>query len=274
MAGLRVMKAVIFAAGSVGGLSGAAYGLLNGQSKQARSIIGVPKDLPFNADGVYLPDGTGPLLPVGHDHLSFALFGDSLAAGLGAESPDRLPGVVLAKALAEESGRPVRLTTHAISGSKTTDLDLQVDQALIDPPDVALVIIGGNDVTSKTRIATSAALLGKQVGRLMNAGTTVVVGTCPDLAIVRPIPQPLRTIASRYGLTLARAQRRELDRLGARAVSLAAPLSPEFELRPDELFSPDNFHPNGAGYELAANVLLAPLCDAAGLTASWQLQAA
>lgn len=262
MAGARVLKALVYAAGSLGGLSGAAYGLLTGQSRRARTIIGMPRDLPLNADGRYLPDGTGPFAPFRGDALSFAMLGDSLAAGLGAESPDRLPGVLLAKALADELARPVQLVTHAISGSRTVELEPQVDRALIDPPDLALVIIGGNDVTTKTRIGTSAELLGGQVARLMAAGTTVVVGTCPDLGIILPIPQPLRTIASRYGLSLARAQRRELDRIGARAVSIAALMSPEFLARPHELFSADRFHPNGLGYELAANVLLAPLCDA------------
>ncbi len=262
MAGARALKALVFAAGSIGGLSGAAYGLLTGQSKRARTIIGVPRDLPLNADGQYLPDGTGPVPPVRGDALSFAVLGDSLAAGLGAESPERLPGVLLAKSLADELDRPVRLVTHAISGSRTVELEPQVDRALIDPPDLALVIIGGNDVTSRLSIGASATMLAGQVERLMAAGTTVVVGTCPDLSIIRPIPQPLRTIASRYGLSLARAQRRELDRIGARAVSIAALLSPEFLARPHDLFSADRFHPNGAGYELAASVLLAPLCDA------------
>jgi lysophospholipase L1-like esterase len=265
MAGARALKALIFAAGSVGGLSGAAYGLLTGQSRHARSIIGAPRDLPLNADGLYLPDGGGPVPVTRGDFLSFAVLGDSLAAGLGAESPDRLPGVRLARGLAEELAEPVRLVTHATSGARTFELEPQVDRALIDPPDLALVIIGGNDVTTRTSIGTSAVLLSRQVTRLMNAGTTVVVGTCPDLGIIRPIPQPLRTIASRYGLSLARAQRRELDRIGARAVSIAALLSPEFMARPHELFSADRFHPNGAGYELAANVLLAPLCDAVRL---------
>jgi lysophospholipase L1-like esterase len=271
MAGARAIKALIFTAGSVGGLSGAAYGLLNGQSKRARTIIGTPRELPLNADGTYLPDGTGPFLPSHGDALSFAILGDSLAAGLGAESPDLLPGVRLARGLADEVGRPVRLLTHAISGSRTTDLEAQVDRALIDPPDLALVIIGGNDVTSKTSIGMSASLLGRQVVRLMATGTTVVVGTCPDLGIICPIPQPLRTIASRYSLSLARAQRRVLDQIGTQAVSLAALLSPEFLARPDELFSADRFHPNGKGYEFAANVLLAPLCAATrlGKVASW-----
>lgn len=269
MAGQRVLKGLMFAAGSVGGLSGAAYGLLTGQSRHARTIIGVPTGLPLNADGVYLPDGRGPLPPApvltDRDYLSFAMLGDSLAAGLGAESPELLPGVRLAQGIAEETDRPVRLVTHAVSGSRTTELDLQVDRALIDPPDLAMVIIGGNDVTSRTRVGTSAALLARQVTRLMNAGAAVVVGTCPDLSIVRPIPQPLRTVASRWGRSLARAQRKELDRIGAHAVSLAALLSPEFLARPHDLFSDDRFHPNGVGYGLAARVLLAPLCDAVRL---------
>ncbi|MGH3760391.1 SGNH/GDSL hydrolase family protein [Actinophytocola sp.] len=270
MAGMRLVRALVLGAGSVGGLSGAAYGLLNGQSRRARSMIGKATGLPLNADGVYLPDGTGPVTDEPHDALTLAVLGDSLAAGLGAETEDRLPSVHLARGLAEEADRPVRLTTHAISGSRTSDLDEQVDVALISPPDLALVIVGGNDVTSRMRVGTSAELLAAQVGRLARAGTTVVVGTCPDLDAITPIPQPLRAIASHWGLALARAQRRELDRIGVRSVSLAALVSPEFRHRADELFSGDRFHPNGAGYELAASVLLGPLCDAAGLTRGWE----
>ncbi|CRK61564.1 SGNH hydrolase family [Alloactinosynnema sp. L-07] len=265
MVGIRALRMAAVAAGSVGGLSGAAYTLLNTQSRQARSIIGVPRDLPFNADGVYRPDGTGPLALSTTDVVTFAMFGDSSAAGLGAESADRLPGVVLAKALAQASGRPVRLVTHAVSGSRTADLVGQVDAALKLPPTVALIMIGGNDVTAKMRIGTSAALLAAQVRRLTEAGSGVVVGTCPDLGAIRPIPQPLRTVAQRWSLALARAQTRELGRTQATAVPLAALLSPAFYERPEELFSPDRFHPNGDGYALAAGVTLAPLCAAAGV---------
>lgn len=265
MVGLRALRVAAMAAGSVGGLSGVAYTLLNTQSRQARSVIGVPRDLPFNADGVYRPDGTGPVALSTTDVLTFAMFGDSSAAGLGAESADRLPGVVLAKALAEESGRPVRLITHAVSGSRTTGLIAQIDAALVDPPDVALVMIGGNDVTARMRIGTSAALLAEQVRRLTEAGAGVVVGTCPDLGTIRPIPQPLRALAQHWSLALARAQTRELNRTEATSVPLAAILAPWFRERPDEFFSPDRFHPNGDGYALAADVMLAPLCAAGGL---------
>ena len=261
-----MLRVIAFAAGSVGGLSGAAYGLLNGQSKRARSIIGKHRDLPLNADGVYLPNGTGPFIRPRRGVLKFAVLGDSLGAGIGAESSDRLPGVLLAKGIAEEIDRPVRLCTHAISGSKTFDLPPQVDRALIHPPDLALVIIGGNDVTSKQRVSASAEVLGAQVRRLMAAGATVVVGTCPDLGAVLPIPQPLREIARRFSLALARAQIRELNRIGAVPVPLADLVSPHFLARPDELFSPDRFHPNGAGYRFACGALLPALCAGVGVS--------
>ncbi|SDD02367.1 SGNH/GDSL hydrolase family protein [Actinokineospora iranica] len=265
MGWIRGLRMLALAAGSVGGLSGAAYSVLNTQSRRARTVIGVPRDLPFNADGGYLPHGPGPV-PVPVDRmLTLAVFGDSSAAGLGAESPDLLPGVLLARGLAEESGRPVRLTTYAVSGSRTTDLIDQVDRALADPPDVAVVLVGGNDVTARMSVAASAALLAAQVRRLLAVGTGVVVGTCPDLGAIAPIPQPLRTVARRWSLALARAQARELSRTEATSVPLAALLSPHFLARPQDLFSPDRFHPNGAGYALAAEVMLAPLCAAAGV---------
>ena len=44
-------------------------------------------------------------------------------------------------------------------------------------------------------------------------------------------------------------------------------------IRPDELFSRDQFHPSGAGYEFAAGVLLPALCSAAGVFTSVALTA-
>lgn len=264
MGGMRGLRVAALVAGGGVGLSGGMWGLLSGQAKKARAIIGLPAAEPFNGDGVYFPDGSGPHVHIG-EALTFALLGDSLAAGLGAEEPRALPGVRLARGLAEESGQPVRLTTYAIVGSTTKTLIAQVDAALTDPPDVALVIVGGNDVTAATLVRTSAALLGDQVRRFTAAGTSVVVGTCPDLAIVLPIPQPLRSIASNWSGALARAQRVQVRAAGGRVVALGDLLTRDFLASPDEMFSSDRFHPSGAGYELAANVMLPPLCAEAGI---------
>ncbi|AUS78301.1 SGNH/GDSL hydrolase family protein [Actinoalloteichus sp. AHMU CJ021] len=269
MLGSRAIRVAAFAAGAVTGLTGAAYGLLSGQSRAARKVIGIPDREPVRADGVYLPDGTGPHraeeLPDSPAPLTFAVLGDSSAAGLGVDDASQLPAVLLAGGLAEEAERPVWLTTLAVSGSTTEDLAEQVDRAVALRPDVALVIIGANDVTTKLPLRTSAALLGAGVRRLREAEVGVVVGTCPDLGAIRPIPQPLRSIARSWSLALGRAQRRVAEREGAYPVPLADLLSPEFLVRPGELFSADRFHPSAAGYATAVSILLPPLCSVAGV---------
>ncbi|HWE91143.1 MAG TPA: SGNH/GDSL hydrolase family protein [Pseudonocardiaceae bacterium] len=272
---MRMVRAAAVVAGAVGGLSGAAYGLLSEQSRRARLLIGVPERSPLRADGVYFPDGR--YLPDGRtplcardtdpraDALRFVVLGDSSAAGLGVDHPEQLPGVLLARGLAEETGRSVRLLTLAVSGVNTHGLPTQIDLALTDRPDVAIVMIGANDVRDRLPVRVSAAVLGGELRRLRATGVHVVVGTCPDFGMIRRIPQPLRTIARTWSTLLASAQRVAAEQAGALAVPLGDLLSPEFLARPADLFSQDGFHPNAAGYEAAAAVLLAPLCAAAGL---------
>ena len=248
------------AAGAVGGGFSALYALLNEQGRRARLAIGAPEAPPPRGDDVYRPDHVRGIRP----SLRFAVVGDSMAAGLGVDRPGELPGVLLARGLAEESDRPVRLTTYAVVGATTRDLRPQVDRVVRDRPDVALVIVGANDVTTRISIGTAVAVLAAQVRRMRLAGIGVVVGTCPDLGAVLPIAQPLRSVARSWSLRLAREQRAAVERAGAVAVPLADLLSPEFLARPGELFSADRFHPNAAGYDAAAAVLLAPLCSVAG----------
>ena len=187
------------------GATGAAYGVLSQQGRRARRNIVIPGWRPFLADGMYLPDGTGP--HPGSDlsgMIRMAMLGDSLATGLGVDGPEQLPGAVLARALAQHSGRPVQLDTLAICGCTSRRLRGQVDTVLLDPPHAAIIMIGANDVTRRIPPWESAKLLSDAVSRLRAAGTTVIVGTCPDLGTIRSIPQPLRTLAHTSSLTLAR----------------------------------------------------------------------
>lgn len=252
-------------AGALGGLSGAAYGLLQQQSRQARRTIGMPEIEPPCADGVYLPDASGPQHSA-ENPLVFAVLGDSSAAGVGVDNARELPGVLLAIALAEETGSPVRLLTHAVAGATSRDLPAQVVAATrLGCPDLVLIIIGANDVSDRIEVRTSAALLATAVRSLRSAGSRVVVGTCPDLGAVRPIPQPLRAIARSWSLALGRSQRVATAQAGGHPVPLADLLSPEFLTRANELFSRDNYHPSAAGYAAAVAVLLPALCQEAGV---------
>lgn len=269
MIAARLLRLVAMATATAGGLSGAAYGLLNEQSRYARRVIGVAHQDPLHGDGLYRPSSTTghnarPLDGGAPQPLRFAVLGDSSAAGLGVDNAAELPGVRLASGLAEELERPIELSTYAIVGSTTKGLAAQVDTVLQDPPRLVLVLIGANDVTSRLRVQVSVELLEAAVHRLTDAGVAVVVGTCPDLGTIRPIPQPLRSVARRWSLALAKEQRRAVESAGGHAVPLADILSPEFLTRPTELFSPDRFHPSAAGYEMASALLLPALCDAIG----------
>lgn len=262
-------RTVAVAAGSVGGLTAAAYGLLAEQAKRAVAAIGFPTERPLDGDGVYLPDGTGPMAswdPRGRDALRLGVLGDSIAAGLGADVVDHVPGVLVARGLADEAARPVRLETFAVVGASSRDLASQVDRALAAAhvPDVVFALIGGNDIHQRVLPQYSGSLLGDAVRRLRAAGVEVVIGTCPDFAVVQPIPQPLRAVLRQWSVTIARVQATAVREAGGHAVPMADLLTREFLARAD-FFSRDRFHPSDAGYEAAAAVLLPTVCAAAGV---------
>ena len=256
---------------STGGAVVGARNLLTGQAEQARSVIPRAWDTPPRADGVYAP-GRGPVrrwergLDVG---LHLMVFGDSTATGYGCREADEVPGALIARGLAETTGRPVRLSTKAIVGATSKGLASQVDAMLVagPRPDAALIMIGANDVTTLNGIGPSARRLGSAVRRLCDGGTAVVVGTCPDFGWITAIPQPLRWTARSLGLRLAGAQTAETQAAGGVPVPLANLLTPHFLSEPERLFSEDRYHPSADGYALAASQLLPALSHALGLSA-------
>jgi lysophospholipase L1-like esterase len=195
------------------------------------------------------------------------IFGDSLAAGLGAADAGQVPGVLLARGLAEESGWDVRLSSKAIVGATSKGLAGQIDAVRVTggKPDISVILIGGNDITARNSIGPSARRVGEAVSALREIGSSVVVGTCPDLGTIKPVPQPLRTVMATLSRRLAAAQTVQVHKAGGTPVFLAEALAPEFHARADSLFSPDRFHPNSDGYELMAGLLLPAVCVALGV---------
>ena len=260
----RLATATVYGGGSValGGVALAA--LLREEARAARRKVEArtSKDDPPSGDGIY---GRGRGKP-----LVFAVLGDSSAVGLGVERAAETPGVLIAAALTELAERPVRLVRLAVTGAESRELDEQVDRALTEHPDVALIMIGANDVTTLTKPAVSVRHLEDAVRRLTAAGCEVVVGTCPDLGTIRPIAQPLRTFARRWSRQMAAAQTIAVVEAGGRTVSLGSVLGPAFA-SDRSMFSVDEFHPSAAGYAQAAAVLLPSVADAVGV---WPASAA
>lgn len=227
----------------------------------ARRWIGTPfgRQGP-QASGWY---GTGTGQPI-----EMAMLGDSSAVGLGVEDPRETPGAVIAGGLAAVTGRPVRLTVVAVVGAESRHLSEQIDRLVetVPVPDVAVVMVGANDVTHRIKPVVAVRGLSEAVRRLRELGAEVVVGTCPDLGTIDPIAQPLRYVARRWSRELAAAQTIGVVEAGGRTVSLADLIGEEFAARPRELFSADRFHPSAAGYARAAAVLLPSVCAALG---SW-----
>ena len=259
---MRTRRPVTLTAASVVALAGAgAVGLrtlISRQAAIARRRIGKPLgEQALDADRVWRRK-KHPGEPV-----ELLVLGDSIAASLGAGHRRDTLGARLAKGMAREAGRPVRLRTAAVVGSETSALAGQV-AALPEGyrPDAAVIVVGGNDVTHRIPASRSAEQLEQVVRELRGRGIPVVVGTCPDLGTLRAIPQPLRALAARSSRQLASAQAAAVHRAGGRVVALARAVGPVFAERPDEMFSVDRFHPSALGYRRTADALLPALLAA------------
>ena len=251
-----VRRTALVSAAAVGGGVLAGRLVLRRQAAVARRLIGKPLgEEALRADKKYKKKYGATL--------DLVLVGDSIAAGLGAELPRETLGARLATRLAKATRRTVRLRTVARVGGESSMLEAQLaGLPACYRPDVAVIVVGGNDVTHRVPVAESVRHLESAIADLRARGAEVVVGTCPDLGALRPVPQPLRALGSRASRLLAHAQETAAVRAGAHAVSLAHVVGPFFITNPDEMFSLDRFHPSAAGYKRTAKALLPSLLAA------------
>ncbi|WP_228973153.1 GDSL-type esterase/lipase family protein [Streptomyces sp. DH12] len=190
--------------------------------------------------GRYGPED-GPALPL-------TVLGDSSALTVGVLEGRHTNGARLAEDLVAESGCAVDLDVPARAGVTTAGMARQVAAvAARGERGVALILIGGNDVMLPVPLRRSAARLGHYVRVLRASGWEVVVGACADIGAAPALRRAARGPASRRSRALARRQTAAALGAGAVVVSLTAE---EFRRRPEDLYCPDGFHPNAAGYLL------------------------
>jgi lysophospholipase L1-like esterase len=255
----KLASAAAYGGGGVSVLGGALYGLLRVEASVARKAIGRLDDDPPDPTGWYGRGRPGPAIKV-------VLLGDSSAAGYGVERVEETPGALLASGLAERADRRVYLRDFAVVGAMSSDLSGQIEKALPTEPDVAVILIGANDVTHTVLPSASVRHLSEAVRRLREAGVSVLVGTCPDLGTIKPIAPPLKQVARAWSRRLAAAQTIAVVEGGGRTVSLGSILGPEFAAAPAILFGPDQFHPSADGYRSLVAVLLPSILATLGRT--------
>jgi lysophospholipase L1-like esterase len=255
--GRRVVKAIAYGTGAATAASVVLAGVLVGQARQARRMIPQAEAPPPRCEGVWGARFPGRPLTV-------VLLGDSSAAGFGVHRTRETPGALLATGISRRLHRPVRLHRFAVVGAESSRLRPQVDAALEVRPDLAVILIGGNDVTHRTSQVSAVQHLVDAVGRLRAAGAEVVVGTCPDLGAIEPIKPPLSWLARHWSRQLAAAQTVAVVEAGGLTVSLGDLLGKRFAAEPHRMFSWDRFHPSAAGYAAAVSALLPTALTALG----------
>ena len=185
--------------------------------------------------------------------LAFAVLGDSIAYGQGAARPADTVGSRLAAGL-DRAGTATQVRVFAVPGADSRGLASQVQRATAWRPDMALIIIGANDLTHFVPAQRAAAYLADAIRALRAAGAEVVIAPAPDLSVVPWVPQQLRATVRAGSRLLQEAQTHAALAAGARVADMAVGSSAGFAADPG-LFSSDRFHPSSAGYAVIAAAL-------------------
>ncbi len=189
-----------------------------------------------------------------------ALLGDSIAYGTGAERYDDRLGPRLADLL-HSNVAPVDVQIFAVPGATSAGLAAQARQAAAAKPDVAVIVVGANDLARLAPPPQAAAQLAQAVAYLRLAGAEVVVATAPDLSVVPGCPPAVRDLVRSACEQYAALQDEAAARAGAAVARLGAELATYFARDP-ALFALDRYHPSAAGYALIAQ-RLAPYIERA-----------
>lgn len=193
--------------------------------------------------------------------LRLVVLGDSIAFGTGALRIEDTLGRRLATALTTD-GFDVDLHVLAVPGAVSRDLALQVRRAEPLDADVAVIVIGANDLARFVPPAQAAASLASAVRALRASGTEVVVVPAPDMSSVPFVPPAFRAAVRAASVQLQRSQAAAVESAGG-SMAVVHEVGVAFAGDPS-LFSADRFHPSSQGHALIAASLAPAVRAAAG----------
>ncbi|WP_324273100.1 GDSL-type esterase/lipase family protein [Blastococcus brunescens] len=193
--------------------------------------------------------------------LRLVVLGDSIAYGTGAARAEDTLGRRLHGALTAD-GFSVELHVLAVPGAVSADLTAQVERARPLDADVAVVVIGANDLARFVPPEQAAAALRVAVGALRERGTDVVVVPAPDMSSVPFVPPAFRPLVQAACAQLQARQAAAVAAEGGSVAGVAAEVASAFAADA-AMFSADRFHPSSAGYARIAAALAPAVLAAA-----------
>ncbi|MGK5115411.1 MULTISPECIES: GDSL-type esterase/lipase family protein [unclassified Geodermatophilus] len=197
----------------------------------------------------------------GPQGLRLALLGDSLAYGSGATRTQDTLGPRLAGAL-DAAGYDVELHVLAVPGAVSRDLAAQVRRTVPLAADLAVVLVGANDLARLVPPPRAAAALGSALQDLLASGTDAVVVPAPDMSSVPFVPPAYRPLVRAASARLQQEQAAAARAAGALVAPISETVGTAFATDPS-LFSADRFHPSSAGYAVIAEALVPHVVAAA-----------
>jgi lysophospholipase L1-like esterase len=193
--------------------------------------------------------------------LRLLVIGDSIAYGTGATRAEDTLGRRLSAELTAD-GFDVDLRVLAVPGAVSADLAAQVRRAEPFDADLAVVVIGANDLARFVPPEQAAGALAAAVAALRGRDTDVVVVPAPDMSSVPFVPPAFRPLVRAACAQLQQRQAAVVEAAGGSVAGVAAEVAGTFAADP-AMFSADRFHPSSAGYARIAAALTPSVLAAA-----------
>ena len=193
--------------------------------------------------------------------LRLLILGDSIAYGTGALRAEDTLGRRLSAELAAD-GFDVELRVLAVPGAVSGDLAAQVRRAEPFGADLAVVVIGANDLARFIPPEQAATALASAVTALRARGADVVAVPAPDMSMVPFVPPAFRPLVQAACAQLQRRQTAVVEAAGGSVAGVVAEVAGAFAADP-AMFSADRFHPSSAGYARIAAALAPSVLAAA-----------